>query len=294
WHLEYNAALSSINFMLFLGFVDDVLDIPWRYKLTLPVVASLPLLVSYSGGTAVVIPNFLRASVHLEYAWAAPIKTLLPFLSIHKGILELGALYYGYMLALTVFCSNSINILAGVNGLEAGQTFVIACSVLALNLTMLDTADIPLRDAHLFSVFMMIPLIATTFALLRYNWYPSQCFVGDTFTYFAGMTLAVAGILGHFSETLLLFFIPQVFNFLYSVPQLFKIVHCPRHRLPKLDPDTGLLHPTFNMNLVNLTLRVTGPMKEEHLTVCLLVFQMLCCGAGLAIRHVLPELYTIQ
>ena len=34
--------------------------------------------------------------------------------------------------------------------------------------------------------------------------------MGDTFTYFAGMTLAVAGILGHFSETLLLFFIPQV------------------------------------------------------------------------------------
>ena len=30
-------------------------------------------------------------------------------------------------------------------------------------------------------------------------------FVGDTFTYFAGMTIAVAGILGHFSETLLLF-----------------------------------------------------------------------------------------
>ena len=30
-------------------------------------------------------------------------------------------------------------------------------------------------------------------------------FVGDTFTYFAGMTTAVAGILGHQSETLLLF-----------------------------------------------------------------------------------------
>ena len=57
--------------------------------------------------------------------------------------------------------------------------------------------------------------------------------MGDTFTYFAGMTLAVAGILGHFSETLLLFFIPQVINFVYSLPQLFKIVPCPRHRLPR-------------------------------------------------------------
>lgn len=39
--------------------------------------------------------------------------------------------------------------------------------------------------------------------------YPSDVFVGDTFTYFAGMVFAVAGIMGHFSETLLLFFLPQ-------------------------------------------------------------------------------------
>jgi UDP-N-acetylmuramyl pentapeptide phosphotransferase/UDP-N-acetylglucosamine-1-phosphate transferase len=38
------------------------------------------------------------------------------------------------MVALTIFCSNSINILAGVNGLEAGQTFVIACAILTHNL----------------------------------------------------------------------------------------------------------------------------------------------------------------
>lgn len=64
---------------------------------------------------------------------------------------------------------------------------------------------------------------------------PRQVFVGDTFTYFAGMALAVAGILGHFSETLLMFFIPQIINFVYSLPQLFKIVPCPRHRLPRCD-----------------------------------------------------------
>lgn len=41
-------------------------------------------------------------------------------------------------------------------------------------------------------------------------------FVGDTFTYFAGMTIAVAGILGHFSETLLLFLVPQVCGGLWA------------------------------------------------------------------------------
>ena len=65
------------------------------------------------------------------------------------------------------------------------------------------------------------------------NRYPSRAFVGDTYTYFAGMTFAVVAIIGHFSKTVLLFFIPQIFNFIYSVPQLFRLVPCPRHRLPK-------------------------------------------------------------
>lgn len=62
--------------------------------------------------------------------------------------------------------------------------------------------------------------------------YPSSVFVGDTFCYFAGMAFAVVGIHGHFTKPLLLFFLPQVANFVYSVPQLFKLVPCPRHRLP--------------------------------------------------------------
>ena len=30
WLVEYNAALASVCFMILLGFVDDVLDVPWR------------------------------------------------------------------------------------------------------------------------------------------------------------------------------------------------------------------------------------------------------------------------
>jgi len=138
---------------------------------------------------------------------------------------------------------------------------------------------------------LVLPLATTTLGLLRFNWFPSQVFVGDTFTYFAGMTLAVAGILGHFSETLLIFFIPQILNFVYSVPQLFKIVPCPRHRLPRYDPATKLLHATPNMNLVNLTLRVLGPCTEQGLCVRLLVFQTGCCVAGLAAHHLLAGIY---
>jgi UDP-N-acetylmuramyl pentapeptide phosphotransferase/UDP-N-acetylglucosamine-1-phosphate transferase len=57
---NYNAALLSICFMVLLGFADDVLDLPWRYKLLLPTIASLPLLVTYSGVTTVLMPKMAR------------------------------------------------------------------------------------------------------------------------------------------------------------------------------------------------------------------------------------------
>ena len=215
---EYNAALAATIFMMFLGFADDVLDLRWRYKMILPTIASLPLLVSYAGSTTVILPN--------------------PFAQVFGRVLELGVIYKVYMCMLSVFCSNSINILAGINGLEVGQSYIIACAVLIHNLNNLSSES---GSAHLFSIFFLVPFVFCTLALLRHNFFPSQVFVGDTFCYFAGMTFAVVGVLGHFSKTLLLFFIPQVINFVYSLPQLLGIVFCPRHRLPRFNTETRLL-----------------------------------------------------
>lgn len=120
-------------------------------------------------------------------------------------------------------------------------------------------ADSSSREGHLFSLYLMLPLASTTLGLLLFNWFPSQVrqirpsigpfhrcsycqhcetangsiadikllvaqvFVGDTFTYFAGMTIAVAGILGHLSETLLLFLIPQVMRSPYKQSELTSV-----------------------------------------------------------------------
>eukprot|EP00300_Choanocystis_sp_HF-7_P024211 c2561_g1_i1.p1 GENE.c2561_g1_i1~~c2561_g1_i1.p1 ORF type:complete len:361 (-),score=81.72 c2561_g1_i1:185-1267(-) len=266
---EYNAALTSICFMVFLGFTDDVLDLRWRYKLFLPTIASLPLIVAYSGPTSVLIPAMFR-----QYLGSS---------------IELGIVFQLYMSMLAVFCTNSINILAGINGLEAGQALIIAFSVVSYNIyhIFFAVASQDVLSLHLFSMSLMCPFIAVTAALLRFNWYPSSVFVGDCYTYFAGVTFAVVGILGHFPKTLLLLFIPQVLNFVVSLPQLLKIIPCPRHRLPTYDEGSGKLVPTPNYNLVNLFLRVFGPMTERGLCVALLVFQALCCAAGLSIRYIL-------
>ena len=112
--VEYNAALLSICMMVMLGFMDDVMDLAWRYKFIVPTIATFPLLVAYGGDTYVVVPKLLRE---------------------HLGnMFNLGFLYYLYMGNLAVFCTNSINIYAGINGIEVGQSFVIGCFIVIHNI----------------------------------------------------------------------------------------------------------------------------------------------------------------
>jgi UDP-N-acetylglucosamine--dolichyl-phosphate N-acetylglucosaminephosphotransferase len=312
--LDVNSALLSICFMLFLGFTDDALDWPWRYKLFLPTVASLPLLCCYNGSTSVVVPIQLR-SLLWQHGVVTPLGDWLGYLVVidaaaDGALVNLGAWYFFYMGMLAVFCTNAINIYAGINGLEAGQSYVIGCAVLLYNLLEIQAGNLP--DNHLFSVMIMLPFVGVTMGLLKHNWYPASVFVGDTYCYFAGMTFAVVGILGHFSRTLLLFFIPQVLNFLWSTPQLFKLVPCPRHRLPRFDPVAARMdYSTFpckahehqwlkrrptdteapNMTVINLCLQLCGPMTERTLCVTLLTFQVACCALGLVCRYYVANLF---
>ena len=48
--------------------------------------------------------------------------------------IDLGVLFYVYMAMLVIFCTNAINIIAGINGIEVGQSLVIAVSIAIFNL----------------------------------------------------------------------------------------------------------------------------------------------------------------
>lgn len=307
--VEFICGLLAICCMVFLGFADDVLNLKWRHKFIIPTAASLPLLVVYyvnGGATTIIVPTFLRGYLGLS--------------------VNLGALYHIYMLMLSVFCTNAINIHAGINGIEAGQSFVIGLSIMAHNVLQIQIGAMDHQN-HELSLFLLMPFVAVTWAILRANWFPAQCFVGDTYCYFAGMTFAVAGILGHFGKTMILFFIPQAFNFVFSLPQLLKLVPCPRHRMPKFDPNTGMLVnsvATFkpgdisavghlivnilrslkmisyrkyeddqgqvqievsNFTVLNLIMRVTGPINERDLAVYALGVQVTFSLVAFYIRY---------
>jgi UDP-N-acetylglucosamine--dolichyl-phosphate N-acetylglucosaminephosphotransferase len=135
------------------------------------------------------------------------------------------------------------------------------------------------------------------------------------------MAFAVVAVLGHFSKTLLLFFLPQIFNFVLSTPQLFQLIPCPRHRVPELRKDgrieasvvlienpnvltltavwllstlklakVGVDRKTksttcTNLTILNLLLNFTGPIKEDTLTKLFIMVQLAGSVLAFGIRY---------
>ncbi|KAL6814102.1 UDP-N-acetylglucosamine:dolichyl phosphate N-acetylglucosamine-1-phosphate transferase [Trichoderma camerunense] len=311
---SYLGAIISLQTIALLGIGDDLFDIRWRHKWWIPGLASIPLLVVYFVDfdvTSIVIPVPLQ-----------------PFLG---DLFDLGFLYYVYMACVAMFCPQSINMLAGINGIEVSQCIVVSL-LIAFNdcLYLFTPYPHPATDSHLFSLYFLLPWIGVSVALLAHNWYPAKVFVGDTYCYFSGMVFAVVGILGHFSKTLGLLLVPQLFNFLYSCPQIFGLIPCPRHRLPKFNARSGLLEPsitpwspdrqphplvgkalhllhrlhllrvttdeaglfveTSNLTLLNLWLVWRGPLKENRLAWEVTLLQLFVGLFGLFVRHKLALL----
>ncbi|KAF9021083.1 N-acetylglucosaminephosphotransferase [Hymenopellis radicata] len=322
----YLSSILSLLIATMLGFLDDVFDIRWRHKLPIPIIASIPLLMVYfaeGGNTHVVVP--------------------LPFRRIFGNLVNLGPLYYLYMSMLSTFSTNSINILAGINGSEVSQAIIIAVSVIINDLLYLPWPmgfRLPLHllgnkteiefggvwsagmaygskvlvERHLLSLYFMLPLVAVCSGFMYHNWYPARAFPEIRFA--------------HFSKTLLLFFIPQVFNFLLSCPQLFGLVPCPRHRVPRFDSQTNLLHPskaqflrppsqlttlvlkvfstlgltetttstsgsileTTNLTILNFLLLRFGPMNEKSLVKVLMCTQVAGSLFAFVVRYGLAGL----
>ena len=240
------AGLVSVSFMLLLGFTDDVLNLRWRYKLVLPIFAALPIVSVYSGSTCIPCPSFLK--------------------NFLGGVLgDIGGFYNIGLLILALFAGNSINIYAGINGIEVGQTLVAGAAV----------AVRALMKGEKGPVLLILPFLGASLGLFCHNRYPAKCFVGDTFTYSAGMVLMAAATVGCFPLELLFYMLPELLNFLISLPQLLGIIPCPRHRLPHFDEASGLLVGVpEHLTLINCFLRLRGPLREDRVCYELLVIQI--------------------
>lgn len=214
---------------LWIGALDDIIDIQWRYKILFSALGYLLLMAE--SNTSVNIFGYL---------------------------LDLGVGYHVYMILWCIWCGNAINIHAGINGIEVGQTLVIAIGLLFFSS----------------STNALISYILVATALLIHNWYPASIFVGDSWCYLSGMFFVA--VARHETEQLAMLMWPQIVNTILSIPELSGLRECPRHRMPKYDSKTDTLYHSGKGTLMNMILWARGPMHEQ--TLCQLLLTLQCSG----------------
>ncbi|MBI5553663.1 MAG: hypothetical protein HY917_02875, partial [Candidatus Diapherotrites archaeon] len=102
--------------------------------------------------------------------------------------------------------SNAFNMLAGFNGLEAGQGIIIigALSIVAL------------FEGKMLALLLGIAMLGSLLAFLYHNWFPAKVFGGDSLTLLIGCTIATMAILGNMEKAGIgfmgLFFIELAFK----------------------------------------------------------------------------------
>ena len=168
----------------FMGLLDDWMDLKWRYKAFMPLVAALPLIyfAAESG---------LRTSISL------------PLL----GILQFNEAYYFLIIPLIVMIvTNTVNQLGGLNGLET-----ICPAIILIGLTILSS-----------SYILMIGPLLVWFILAGLN-FQGKIFVGNTGSFAIGMTIASFAIVTDLKLSLIISILPYVFNSVLILLTIFMI-----------------------------------------------------------------------
>jgi UDP-N-acetylglucosamine--dolichyl-phosphate N-acetylglucosaminephosphotransferase len=158
----------------FMGLLDDWMDLKWRYKAFMPLIAALPL-------------------VYLARVYPLRTSLTLPFI----GVIEFSEYYYFLIIPLIVMIvTNTVNQLGGLNGLETVCPAIILMGLMTLSQSYL--------------ILMLGPLILwLTLAGLNIQ---GKIFVGNSGSFAIGMTIASFAIITDLKLPLLISILPYVFN----------------------------------------------------------------------------------
>ena len=69
---------------------------------------------------------------------------------------------------LAVFCTNAINIYAGINGLEVGQSIILGLSLILYNFIEVITHTSHISQC-IFSLSLLLPFVFCSLGLFYYN-----------------------------------------------------------------------------------------------------------------------------
>jgi UDP-N-acetylglucosamine--dolichyl-phosphate N-acetylglucosaminephosphotransferase len=164
---------ACVLFGGFMGMMDDWIDLKWRYKAFMPLIAALPLIY------------------FAQYTQARTTITI-PFV----GMVDFGILYFYLIIPLIVMIvTNTVNQLGGLNGLES------VCPAIVIAGLMVFSPNWPLMVGPL--------LFWIVLAALNVR---GKIFVGNTGSFAIGMTIASFAIISDMKVNLIISIIPFIVN----------------------------------------------------------------------------------
>jgi len=146
--------------LVLIGFFDDFREVNHRLKFAAQIISSL-LLVYFSNVSLVSFGDLLGIGPIVFPAWG-PLMTILG----------------------TVGVINAINMIDGVDGLAGGVSLVAFSSFYLLCYL----------DGHRTLMLVCLALCGAIVAFLKYNWHPSNLFMGDAGSLFLGLTASFVSI----------------------------------------------------------------------------------------------------
>lgn len=234
------AGFSTILMIGFIGLFDDLLEWKqgirqWQHAL-LPVFACLPLMAINIQNPAMYIPLI--------------------------GMVNFGIFYSLILIPIGITgASNAVNMLAGLNGLEAGLGSLITFTL----------GVIAVLSGSFEAAIICFALLGALLAFLRFNWFPAKIFGGDALTLMIGATVGTAAIIGDLERIgimlLALFFV----EFAIKARHRFQ---SESFGVPQLD---GTLAPRKEGGSLTHVVMRLGKFSEKRVTGILLGFQAIIC-----------------
>ncbi len=257
------AAMLTASVIAMIGFFDDInvrskrtyigsgavdfkVGLKQWQKALLPLVAAIPLMVVYAGVTSISIPLL--------------------------GTLNFGIFFPLVLIPVAVvLVSNATNMLAGVNGLEAGSTSV---ALIALGVFTINSSPV--------AAIISFTGAASLIAFLKFNWSPAKMLPGDSLTYFSGALIVSAVIVGGVERFGIVIFIPWIIEAFLKLRGKFKV-----RSYGDLQKDGTLKAPYEKIySLTHVAMKIPEWLKikrftEKQIAFLLILFEVLICIASL-------------
>lgn len=221
---------ATVLFSAFIGFIDDIYKTRWRLKILTPLLGGIPLAVLLLGRTTISTPFGVIDFENL-------------------GLIGLALFYFLILPFIVTACTNAVNMFAGLNGLEAGSSLIIASALIFLCA----------REELVIGAIILIPFMGAVIAFLLYNAYPSSVFPGDVGTFTMGAVVACVAVLANLERAVFIMFIPHTINAILFF--IGKVKGEPPPRDASMNTDGTLPAPTiWSLRCIILRLH---PMKEK-------------------------------